>query len=239
MSLINEALKKAQRQRHDEQAGFGAPMPGGGTRVVRRQKSLSTQTLVLLAGGGIALFVVCVVGAVLWINQPAPAKPAPNRPAASSVTSAPLNPPPVVATPAPIAPKPSAPVVIAPAEADPPKPPIRLDPAPAAALTSMASARSEPIVELAGASNPEPSPRVITVPNLPAGKFEERIQAIVDGWRVAGIRSSSTGSRVLLNERVYKLNDVVDRANGLRLTKIASDQLTFTTAEGVDYVKTF
>lgn len=239
MSLINEALKKAQRQRHDEQAELSAPMPGGGTRVVRRQKSLSTQTLVLLAGGGIALFVVCVVGAVLWINQPAPAKPAPNRPAAYSVASAPLNPPPVVATPAPIATKPSARVVIAPAEADPPKPPIRLDPAPAAALTSMASALSEPIVELAGASNPEPSPRVITVPNLPAGKFEERIQAIVDGWRVAGIRSSSTGSRVLLNERVYKLNDVVDRANGLRLTKIASDQLTFTTAEGVDYVKTF
>jgi hypothetical protein len=79
MSLINEALKKAQRQRHDEQAELGAPLPGGGARVTRRQKSLSTQTIVLLAGSGIALFVVCVVGAVLWINRPAPTKPGPRR----------------------------------------------------------------------------------------------------------------------------------------------------------------
>ena len=68
---------------------------------------------------------------------------------------------------------------------------------------------------------------------------EARIQTIVDGWRVAGIRSSGNESKVLLNERVYKLNDIVDRTNGLRLTKIASDQLTFTTADGIDYVKTF
>jgi len=240
MSLINEALKKAQRQRHDEQAELSAPMPGGGPRLARRSKSVSTQTLVLLAGGGIALFVICVVGTVLWINRPAPAKPAAAKPAATpSVVAAPVTPAPTVASPAAAASKPPAPVAVAAAEVSPPKPAISLVPAPAATLPSMASARSEPIVDLAGAPNSEPSPRVITVPHLPAGKFEERIQAIVDGWRVAGIRSSSTGSRVLLNERVYKLNDVVDRTNGLRLTKIASDQLTFTTAEGVDYVKTF
>jgi hypothetical protein len=236
MSLINEALKKAQRQRHDEQAELGAPLPGGGARVTRRQKSLSTQTIVLLAGSGIALFVVCVVGAVLWINRPAPTKPAPPRPepTPSTVAAAPAQPPPLVVTPAPVATKPAAPV-----EVRPPLPAPSAVPAPATPVPSMTSARSEPVIDLASAPSTEPPPRVITVPNLPAAKFEERIQTIVDSWRVAGIRSSPSGSRVLLNERVYKLNDVVDRTNGLRLTKIASDQLTFTTAEGIDYVKTF
>ena len=240
MSLINEALKKAQRQRHDEQAELGAPVPGGGARVARRQKSLSTQSIVLLAGSGIALFVVCVVGAVLWINRPAPAKPAPIKPAPapSPVVAAP-TPPPVVVTPAPVATKPITPAPTAPTEVSSPKPAPVAAPAPTNAAPSMASARSAPEVDLAGPTTTEPPPRVITVPNLPAAKFEERIQTIVDSWRVAGIRSSSTGSRVLLNERVYKLNDIVDRTNGLRLTKIASDQLTFTTADGIDYVKTF
>ena len=245
MSLINEALKKAQRQRHEEQAELSAPMPGGGTRVARRAKSLPTQTVVLLAGGGIALFVLCVVGAVLWINRPAPtpAKPAPVavRPAAPAAT---ISTPPIVLAPVPAETKPTPAVATPTAVVTPPKPEPT---APAVAAPepkiSMASARSAPAVELANTTSAEPATsapaRIITVPNLPAAKFEERIQAIVDSWRVAGIRSSSTGSRVLLNERVYKLNDVVDRTNGLRLSKIAADQLTFTTPEGIDYVKTF
>lgn len=241
MSLINEALKKAQRQRHEEQAELGAPMPGGGPRVVRRQKSLSTQTLVLLAGSGIALFVVCVVGAVLWINRPTPVKPAPGKPApaATPVVAAPVNPPPVIITPAPVAAKPAAPGSLAPLAATPPQSATGPAPAPAPVLPSMASARSAPEIDLAGSANTEPPPRVISVPNLPAAKFEERIQTIVDGWRVAGIRSSGNESKVLLNERVYKLNDIVDRTNGLRLTKVAADQLTFTTADGIVYVKSF
>lgn len=246
MSLINEALKKAQRQRHEEQAELSAPMPGGGTRVARRAKSLPTQTIVLLAGGGIALFVLCVVGAVLWINRPAPprAKPAPVAVAPSAAPAPVSTPPPIVLAPVPAEAKPT-PAVATPTTVVTPQKPEPTAPAVAAPepKISMASARSAPAVELANTTSAEPATsapaRIITVPNLPAAKFEERIQAIVDSWRVAGIRSSATGSRVLLNERVYKLNDVVDRTNGLRLSKIAADQLTFTTSEGIDYVKTF
>ncbi|MBC7369852.1 MAG: hypothetical protein H7343_24065, partial [Undibacterium sp.] len=78
MSLINEALKKAQRQRNEEQADLIAPMPGGGgsgAPLVKRTSARSTQSIMLLATGGIALFVVCVVVSVIWINRPAPRKP--------------------------------------------------------------------------------------------------------------------------------------------------------------------
>ena len=54
MSLINEALKQAQRQRAKEQADLAAPMPGSSGPTMRRSgPNLSNQTLVLLAGGGI------------------------------------------------------------------------------------------------------------------------------------------------------------------------------------------
>jgi hypothetical protein len=40
-----------------------------------------------------------------------------------------------------------------------------------------------------------------------------------------------------MNDRVYRLNDFVDRALGVRLTKVTRESLTFTDANGVTYVK--
>ena len=71
------------------------------------------------------------------------------------------------------------------------------------------------------------------------GKFQESIQTLVDALRVSGIRAAGNDSKVMINERVYKLNDIVDRPNNLRLTKVASDGLMFTTPDGVTYEKTF
>ena len=42
-----------------------------------------------------------------------------------------------------------------------------------------------------------------------------------------------------MNERVYRVNDIVDRALGVRLTKVAVDSLTFSDANGVSYIKYF
>jgi hypothetical protein len=63
--------------------------------------------------------------------------------------------------------------------------------------------------------------------------------AFVDAVRVAGIRSSGDDSRVLMNDRVYRVNDIVDRALGIRLVKVAVDSLTFSDAAGLTYVKYF
>ena len=68
---------------------------------------------------------------------------------------------------------------------------------------------------------------------------DERITAFVESVRVAGIRSSGTESRVLMNDRVFRVNDIVERTLGVRLVKVEVDSLTFADANGTTYVKYF
>ena len=42
-----------------------------------------------------------------------------------------------------------------------------------------------------------------------------------------------------MNDRVYRVNDIVDRSLSLRLTKVEPGILTFTDANGMTYVKYF
>jgi hypothetical protein len=43
----------------------------------------------------------------------------------------------------------------------------------------------------------------------------------------------------LMNERVYRVNDIVERTMNIRLVKAAADNLTFSDSRGVIYVKRF
>jgi hypothetical protein len=251
MSLINEALKKAQRQRNEEQAELTAPMPGGGSRLSKRTPALSTQSMMLVAAGGIALFVVCVVVTVIWINRPTPGPRAPAKPAIAK-TRAELSPSIPIIVPLAGRAQTAEPIAEASPVATAPKLVTNLTPAPVP--VTMSSARSAPTSDLATSSRSDASaaaPRELApsfarpadiqppAPMTAAGKFDERMQTLVDGFRVSGIRASGSGSKVLLNEKVYKVNDIVDRTNGLRLTQVARDRLTFATPDGVTYVKNF
>ena len=245
MSLINEALKKAQRQRAEEQANLAPPMPGGGGHRVRRSApALSTQTIVLLAGGGITLFVSCVAATVLWINRPDPAK---TGPAKSPLAAAAAE---TVVTAAPIIVLPGS-LKAAESDRSAAPPTSKFTPATAAPNPIQAAPNPGPVTQ-SPASPPAPVAPAPTSSALPAdpalaasvgvrvtGKFQESIQTLVDALRVAGIRAAGNDSKVMINERVYKLNDIVDRPNNLRLTKVASDGLMFTTPDGVTYEKTF
>jgi len=42
-----------------------------------------------------------------------------------------------------------------------------------------------------------------------------------------------------MNEKVYRVNDLVERTLAIRLTKVEADTLTFTDANGIVYVKSF
>ena len=41
----------------------------------------------------------------------------------------------------------------------------------------------------------------------------------------------------MINDKVYRINDVVDRALGLKLSDVRSDRLTFTDERGGTYVR--
>ena len=70
-------------------------------------------------------------------------------------------------------------------------------------------------------------------------KPDERVHAFVDSIRVMGIRSSGDESRVLMNDRVFRVNEIVDRGLDVRLTGVEPGTLTFTDANGVTYKKAF
>lgn len=247
MSLINDALKKAQRQRGDD-GGYMPPMPGGGGSIVRKRGTpMPAQTIVLIVVGCLVL-VGGSIGITVWLmrgKSPAPtvaaAKPEtpPPTPTASVTTTpkpaptpvhapvAPIETPAEKATPimalVPTLPKP------APVETPKPAPPA---PAPTAVATPVAPAATAVIEEA-----PKPAPRSSPAPKLPI--TEERVNAFLDTLRVTGIRSSGTDSKVLMNEKVYRVNDIVDRSLGLKLTKVQTDSLTFTDGNGAVYVKNF
>ena len=116
--------------------------------------------------------------------------------------------------------------MIAPVIVNAPPPPVELPPAPPPQVAE------EPAAATAAAATPAPEPMV-------EGSLADRINTYVDKVRVTGIRTSESGSKVLMNDHVYRINDIVDRKLGLRLVKIASDSLTFADASGATYVKNF
>jgi len=229
MSLINDALKKAARQRAEEQADVVAPMPGGGHR--RPSKAggpLKTQTIVLIAGGAVALIVVSAVITGIFIAGKSEQKTTP---------SAPL---PVVSAPSPT-PLPQKVSIQAPI--------ISLPQAQAAAVqTAAPTALPTPIAVAKATPQPTPAPTVAAALKAPVAAApvaaapesrNEIVQGIVDRYRISGVRAAGADSKALVDGHVYKINEVIDRTIGLKLVKVDSDHLTFVDNQGGTYIRSF
>lgn len=216
MSLINDALKKAQRQRHgDDAPAASAPVPGGGPRpaIETGRSADAPKPVALIAAGVVGAAAVVAVGAffalrptadqaaptVAKAESPAPAAPVP------SPTPLPAADPVVLTVPVPV--PPPTPVVAAPPPAAPVAP-VAPPPAPAVA------------------SGPPPSP-------------SSRFVAAADAFRVVGIRAAGADSKVLMNDRVYRVGDMVDHDFGIRLTGATANSLTFTDGTGASYTRYF
>jgi hypothetical protein len=78
---------------------------------------------------------------------------------------------------------------------------------------------------------PAPAPLVPTA--------NPKVYEFLETLRIAGIRVSATDPKVIMNDRVFRLNDLVDRVTQLRLTKIEASTLTFVDASGFEYRKNF
>ena len=61
--------------------------------------------------------------------------------------------------------------------------------------------------------------------------------AYVEALRITAIRAND--NKVIMNEKVYRVNEIVERNLGVRLVKVANDSLTFADGNGVTYVKYF
>jgi hypothetical protein len=230
MSLINDALKKAARQRAQDQAHVIPPMPGGGGGGYGQSRPKSMQTMVLIGAGAVALIVVSVVVTGMMMNRAPEAKVAAVAPvAAATVAAAPLSSP----TPAPQKVVVQAPqITISLPQAEPVvrvAPPTAL-PRPTPTPVPIVRAEPTPVAT--------PPPAAAT-PAVPAQSQADAIQALIDGFLISGVRSAGSESKALINGHVYKLNDLIDKTLGLRLVKVEQDKLTFVTRDGATFVKTF
>ena len=154
MSLINEALKKAQRQRTEEPAiapPVAAPSPAGGAPaapIAKRRPPMPARTLVILLVGGISVLFMAGVLAFLFLGDNSPVPPHAPAPV---VAARPVVPVPPVLPPAPvIEPAPVAPVVeIKLPVITPAAPAVTPVPAPAPVAAHPDPLKSRPLVPVA------------------------------------------------------------------------------------------
>jgi hypothetical protein len=82
----------------------------------------------------------------------------------------------------------------------------------------------------------------VTPPTPPAPLVptaNPKVYEILEALRITGIRASETDPKVIMNERVYRLNDIVDRGTQLRLIRVDTTALVFADASGFEYRKSF
>jgi hypothetical protein len=109
-------------------------------------------------------------------------------------------------------------------------------PAPPAPSQPVVSQLALPVLRsLSEGVSPPPTAPAPIDPSKP----DPKILAYLDALQIAGIRVSDTGSKVLMNDRVFRENEIVDHLLGLRLKKVESDTLTFVDERGVIYTKNF
>jgi hypothetical protein len=218
MSLINEALKKAQRQRTGDPVDAtpsSRPVPtggGAGVRVAKRRPPMPARTQMLLIAGSAALLLMSGAVAFIFLIGEPEAPPPVRRPV-------------VVAKPVPVTPAPVPPV--APTRPRQPDVTLTLPESPAERIAAAAA-------KTAAAAKAE---KLAAQPVGPVAN--PRVHEFLDALRITGIRVSDTDPKVIMNDRVFRLNDLVDRATGLRLTVVEPSTLTFVDQTGFEYRKNF
>ena len=238
MSLINDALKKSAEAACTGDAPPLASMPSIGgepaARIAKRAKPAGFNALLirigLISGGVIAL----LVGGYFVMRGSGHAPATTTTPVAGVADPGSLPASPRPATPAPANPAPATtpavtfnlPIAPAPARVRVP------EKVPAATVAEVKPAPvAEPVV-------PPPAP-VVAKPAAPPQKLDTKAVNFIEGLRIAGIRASTTDSKVLMNDRVYRIGDIVEHDMGLKLVGITSNSLTFENEGGARYTRTF
>jgi len=253
MSLINEALKKAQRQRHAAAPADEAPAPEKPARPIAAHGPAWGTSVVVAATSGALLIIGALVFFTLhWLgNEPEPA-PAPRVAATTkAAATAPAKSPAPAPTAAPVA-RPAAPgaeqapqaqPVSAPTATPTTATPTRVVPAaPAATASTPPAATTAPAASATPGDAPapaaEPAAVTLTVP-VRAPRPDDRIPAYLESLRVAGVRILSSDSRVLIIDGVFRVNDTVDRGLGLMLLEVRQGTMVFEDAQGFKHEKRF
>lgn len=269
MSLINEALKKAQRQRSLDAAplssapsGIAAAAVTTHVRAASHKRSFAPLWFglgVLALGAGATVLVMRygfgASGSAPTASSavaPKPVAPAPVSPApAAPIASAPAPAAVVADAPAIVLPPLSggahvatpAPAVAPPPPAAAPSPiPAPASPPVAVAVTASPAAASVAPVAAAQVAPVAPITKVAPVAAPASGGSEDRatkIQTFLDNARITGVRGGDKDARLLMNERVWRPGDTVAPELGLRLQAVRAGRIIFADTQGKTFEKAY
>ena len=268
MSLINDALKKAQKQRTGDNTPLSAmPSVGGesAARIAKRAKPVGFNSLLLRIGLGAGVVLVLVIGGYFVMrSKPALLADAPQsagqtpglQPPASVPSSSPdANPlvlAPVVQSPEPRPKNPELAVTTAPASpksavggfvlpivTPPPQAPLPVVAKQTAGQTPGLQPQTTVPPARPSTFNRQPSTEAPTAAPAPAVKLDARAITYIESLRIAGIRASATDAKVLMNDRVYRVGDIVEHEMNLKLIGITANSLTFEDEHGGRYTRQF
>ncbi len=244
MSLINEALKKAQRQRSLDNAPLSsAPSGVAAAAVTTHVRAASHRRSAAPVYFGLGLLVLGVVSTVVIMRYGF----SPDSPAPVAMVQAPVAP----ARAAPVVVTPVAPTAVETGGARPAEvvtvtmplaAPIPKTPPPMPTPAVVSPPVAAPVVS---ETIPAPPPAVVAAPPKPKqtgptdAEREARAQAFISTVRLTGVRGLGAQARVLMNEKVYRLDDTVDPGIPLRLSAVRPGLLVFTDGKGRTYEKTY
>lgn len=231
MSLINDALKKAQKQRTGEAPDLNKlPSIGGEApaRIARRDKPPAFNSLVLWVSAGAGVVLVLAVGGfflIRWMMRPPEAQSSAIAPAKTAVVAQ-------VTPGAKEAPVPAAIQTATPSTTAPTPAVVTVKPAiPEVAVETKSVEVESPVSTPLRAEETKPVAAAV------APKMGPKAVAFIDALRVAGVRASGTDSKVLMNDRVYRIGDTVEHVLGLKLAGITAEALTFEDENGARYTR--
>lgn len=229
MSLINDALKKAQRERS------GPAVPPTSTPPVPPPGAPPSHRAAPAKGfpWGIVLIALALVGggSAVWFLKPSAPAPATTVAVNTTPTAPSATPPPPAATEQPPAlqinlPSPSA-----------------LTPPSASASVPAPTSTPPPSSPAAVVPTPPPAAQATPEPTAaPAFKVtlqmeDPRVLAFLDAARINGVRSVADDAKLLMNNKVFRAGAVVDRELGLKLIQILPTELVFEDSHGIQYRK--
>ncbi|HLP07409.1 MAG TPA: hypothetical protein VK178_04525 [Opitutaceae bacterium] len=228
MSLINDALKKAQRERS------GPAVPPASTPPVPPPPGVPPSHRAAPPKGfpwGIVLIALAVVGggAAVWFLKPSAPAPTPTV-AANTATATPPSPAATEQPPALQINVPNA-SALTPATAPSPAPTSAAPtPAPAAVVSTPPAATPPP-------AQPAPEPAAAPAFKVTLQMEDPRVLAFLDAARINGVRSVADDAKLLMNNKVFRAGAVVDRELGLKLIQILPTELVFEDSHGIQYRK--
>lgn len=237
MSLINQALRKAQHQRTPSRPATAADHANASQPNYSSNSNKSGLLIGLVAG--IALLIGLVAGLTIVVlrKDPAPVvqqaatSPAPAEHAAPATPTKPATQPLAAPTP--------APAVTQPLEQDSPSVlnELRLARQAAEAKAAADAAAAQKAEAAAAAAKQAAEAKAAAAAAAAAAKPSQDIIQWLGKSKISGVRISEKGSKVILNNKAFTVGETVNVGLGLKVLIIQEKRVLFVDTNGKKYLK--